>query len=246
MEYKITIPEPCDEEWAGMTPTEKGMFCANCKKEVLDFTHKSKHDLSKLLDAEKKICGRFRPEQLNIAFASARDNSMSRTGALFGLASLLSLTTPALGQDEGIPLSVPTERPMATDHRAILGKIAVNPAQESASETILIEGIVRDAEGPLPGANLVLKGTKIGTQTDFDGKYSIHIPHDRLEGSGELIVSYIGFETAFRTIDRKTRYLNIDMTESHEILGELVIVRKPNVFQRIGSLFKRQGGNSCE
>ena len=36
-----------------------------------------------------------------------------------------------------------------------------------------ITGIVSDKLGPLPGANVVVKGTTRGTQTDFDGKYSI-------------------------------------------------------------------------
>ena len=36
-----------------------------------------------------------------------------------------------------------------------------------------ISGTVSDEAGPLPGVNVVIKGTKIGVETDFDGKYSI-------------------------------------------------------------------------
>jgi Ca-activated chloride channel family protein len=38
----------------------------------------------------------------------------------------------------------------------------------------IIGGVVTDSEGqPLPGVNIIVKETKKGTQTDFDGKYSI-------------------------------------------------------------------------
>ncbi|MGB5553855.1 MAG: TonB-dependent receptor [Flavobacteriaceae bacterium] len=54
-----------------------------------------------------------------------------------------------------------------------------------------ITGTVIDGEanGPLPGANVVVKGTTTGVSTDFDGNFSIQVP----EGSGTLVISYIGF-----------------------------------------------------
>ena len=36
--YKISIPEPCNEDWNKMTPYENGRFCMNCSKTVIDFT----------------------------------------------------------------------------------------------------------------------------------------------------------------------------------------------------------------
>src|SRR5690606_25568437 len=55
----------------------------------------------------------------------------------------------------------------------------------------IITGTVIDAElnEPLPGANVVVKGTTTGVSTDFDGKFQIEVP----QNSGTLVVSYIGF-----------------------------------------------------
>lgn len=54
-----------------------------------------------------------------------------------------------------------------------------------------VTGTVMDAEmnQPLPGANVVVKGTTTGVSTDFDGNFQIEVP----ENSGTLVVSYIGF-----------------------------------------------------
>jgi len=53
-----------------------------------------------------------------------------------------------------------------------------------------ITGTVSDALGPLPGVNVLVKNTTNGTQTDFDGNYSINADSD-----ATLVFSYIGFKS---------------------------------------------------
>ncbi|MBP6425789.1 MAG: carboxypeptidase-like regulatory domain-containing protein, partial [Flavobacterium sp.] len=45
--------------------------------------------------------------------------------------------------------------------------------QFSFAQEKTVSGVVSDASGPIPGANVVVKGTKNGVQTDFDGKFAI-------------------------------------------------------------------------
>ena len=52
-----------------------------------------------------------------------------------------------------------------------------------------ISGTVSDDTGPLPGVNIVEKGTTNGTTTDFDGNYSITVASD-----ATLVFSYIGYQ----------------------------------------------------
>ncbi|WP_339848218.1 SusC/RagA family TonB-linked outer membrane protein [uncultured Dokdonia sp.] len=54
----------------------------------------------------------------------------------------------------------------------------------------IITGTVTEANGPLPGATVVIKGTSTGTQTDFDGNFSIEAA-----SSDVLSFSYVGFKT---------------------------------------------------
>ena len=88
------------------------------------------------------------------------------------------------------------------------------------SQEIQITGTVIDKNTgePLPGVNVLVKGTDIGTVTDFNGKYTI------MASSGEVLVfSFIGFIT--REIDIADKIV-IDMTleEDYTALEEVVVV----------------------
>ena len=63
---KITIPEPCHENWGNMTPKEKGRHCDQCDKVVVDFTNHTQEEIvDHLENAEGKTCGRFKKEQIH-------------------------------------------------------------------------------------------------------------------------------------------------------------------------------------
>lgn len=57
-DYKLTIPEPCHEDWNKMSPTEQGRFCKLCSKNVVDFSNKSKPEIIEtILASPGKVCG---------------------------------------------------------------------------------------------------------------------------------------------------------------------------------------------
>lgn len=66
--FKISIPKPCHENWNAMTPKEKGRFCSNCAKTVVDFTKKSNSEIQDYLIKNKsqQVCGHFYKQQLDI------------------------------------------------------------------------------------------------------------------------------------------------------------------------------------
>lgn len=81
-----------------------------------------------------------------------------------------------------------------------------------------VTGIVKDSQGnPLPGVNIVEKGTSNGTATDLDGKYKIRINEDSF-----LIFSYIGYTTV--TKSTAGTVLNITLAEEGtQNLDEVVV-----------------------
>jgi len=81
-----------------------------------------------------------------------------------------------------------------------------------------VSGTVVDSEGlALPGANVLVKGTTNGTQTDFDGNYTIVVK----EGAA-LIFSYIGFTTQEVVVGNKGT-IDIVMQEDSSALEEVVV-----------------------
>src|SRR5690606_30512595 len=82
-----------------------------------------------------------------------------------------------------------------------------------------ISGNVTDQDGlPLPGANIVVKGSATGVQTDFDGNYSI------IASVGQtLVYSYIGQQTIERTVGVSNN-INVQLLADTETLEEVVVV----------------------
>ncbi|RAV28145.1 SusC/RagA family TonB-linked outer membrane protein [Sinomicrobium soli] len=84
---------------------------------------------------------------------------------------------------------------------------------------ITVSGTVSDATGPLPGANIVVKGTTNGTQSDFDGNYTLDgVPEDAV-----LVFSYIGYREQEIDVSGETT-LNVTLEEDTQALDEVVVV----------------------
>lgn len=84
-----------------------------------------------------------------------------------------------------------------------------------------ITGKVLDAElgDPLPGANVVVKGTTNGVATDFDGNFSIEVSSN----SGTLVVSYIGFKSKSVTFSNVGNIGSISLELNAEELEGVVV-----------------------
>lgn len=99
-------------------------------------------------------------------------------------------------------------------------KPAELPEQITNSIAFRVTGIVRDETSTaLPGVNVIVKGTTIGTTTDGDGRYIL----DANEGSDILVFSFIGYKTEEIPIGNRTI---IDMTLLPDVqtLNEVVVV----------------------
>lgn len=83
-----------------------------------------------------------------------------------------------------------------------------------------VSGRVTDAEGsPVPGANVVIKGTNQGTITDIDGGYTISVP----QSSNTLVYSFIGYANQEVNIDSRS-VIDVQLAEDVQQLSEVVVV----------------------
>lgn len=81
-----------------------------------------------------------------------------------------------------------------------------------------ITGTISDSNGiPLPGVNVVVKGTSTGAATDFDGNFSIEANQGDI-----LAISYIGFKSIEIPVGEQS-VLNITLEEDTESLDEVIV-----------------------
>ncbi|MCH4553057.1 SusC/RagA family TonB-linked outer membrane protein [Aestuariibaculum lutulentum] len=99
------------------------------------------------------------------------------------------------------------------------GIILISPKYTTTFKNeIIVKGVVADNNGmPLPGVTVLVKGTKYGTTTDFDGNYAI-----RADESSTLVFSYIGYKTMEVVLEGKTK-VDVVLQEDVSTLEEVVI-----------------------
>lgn len=101
----------------------------------------------------------------------------------------------------------------------IQASIYTENAKITPEQEITVSGNVTDESGaPLPGVNILIVGTSKGTQTDFDGNYSI-----KAETGSVLAFSFIGFVTKQVTVGTQSK-IDIVLQEDASKLDEVVVI----------------------
>ncbi|WP_231926265.1 SusC/RagA family TonB-linked outer membrane protein [Flavobacterium gilvum] len=84
---------------------------------------------------------------------------------------------------------------------------------------IVVKGTVLDSKGlPVSGANVLVKGTNVATETDLDGNFSINVP----DKSSKLVISYIGMESQEVAIGNSP--LKIVLKDQGQKLDDVVVI----------------------
>ena len=215
----ISIPQPCHENWEGMTTIDKGKFCASCQKKVFDFTRASDREIITAYEQNQNLCGRFLNTQLHRDLAKQKEKSSVWIAAATAFISFISIGShDAIAQEQ----PVKTEQ---TDQR-MLGKFLVTKPAE-----IEVSGTVSDKTGPLPGASIYIKGTEVNVSSDFDGNFTIKAKKNDI-----LVVTFMGYDSKEIEIINE-RKINVSL-EENVLLGEVVTVggiygKKRTFFGRI-------------
>lgn len=239
----IQIDKPCSEKFNDFAKTDTGGFCKSCKKNVVDFTKMSDEEIFNYFDSEKsKTCGVFLESQLksysNTIPSANKQKSNTFTSSIFGL-SLVSL----LSFNDGFSQEKINTNTTVKEEN-ISGKKDIS--SENTNETFTVSGVISDSSGSLPGANIHLKNTNIGTSTDIDGKY---IFPKQLKNGDVLIASFIGFKDQEIIVKSKNTSItmnydikldNCHMVMMGEVATDKVYKSKRTLFQKIKSLFTNE------
>ncbi len=235
--FNISISKPCSEQFNTFKQTQSGGFCKSCKKEVIDFRNMSDKQLVTYFpNKQEKACGFFKASQLK-DYPSVKINEKK---SRFKLASLVGFTVFSM-------LSFHNVQAQDKKHKTEIVQ-TINEKQnplnnKAAVQQKLLTGVISDEAGPVPGANIVLKGTSIGVASDFDGRFEF--PQALKEGD-VLVISYLGYETQTIVIKNEQETLNVPLEVSLKadtcvLMGEVevneVYKSKRTLWQKIKGIF---------
>lgn len=112
-------------------------------------------------------------------------------------------------------------RQMYQNLRRLLAAVSLLFVVGFVHAQITVTGTVMDGKfgGPLPGATVKVKGTTTGTQTDFDGNFSIKVQ----DGNAELEISFMGYETKTLKVGDKTKF-DFTLKEKSSEIKEVAVV----------------------
>ncbi|MCC9020390.1 carboxypeptidase-like regulatory domain-containing protein [Flavobacterium lipolyticum] len=159
----ISIPKPCHENWHEMSPTEKGKFCSNCQKNVIDFTKSSNREILLAYNKNENLCGRFIVSQLNRDMIIPKEKRSVWMVAAASIIAFLGLGNQTIKAQE----KSKTEQ---TDRKQLKDSIK----SKSKKDFVTYTGTLYDSQdNPLPGVNVKVKQTKVETKTNFDGEFTI-------------------------------------------------------------------------
>ncbi len=107
---------------------------------------------------------------------------------------------------------------MKTKFNGILTLLLAFVVQISFAQTKTVSGTVSDESGGLPGVSVLIKGSLTGSETDFDGKYTI-----QAKAGDVLVFRFLGYKTVERTVGSAAT-INVKLVEDANVLEEVVVV----------------------
>lgn len=244
----LSISNPCQERWDEMTPQEEGRFCRNCQKTVVDFTEMSDIEVLNFFKKNQEhACGRFAKKQLNKTYVQPQPSLIPKwikTGLVAtGIMTATSIEARQLKESIHVVDNQLTKIPLPILNQESTHDLSQHP-QVTTDSIMIIKGVITDESSePLIGVSVLLKGTTIGTATDFDGYYELHIPITPEQKPSVIIsYSYIGFENkdvSFENIQQLSIVQNV-VLDSPIAFGEMgIIVINTNRDRTIGQYINR-------
>ena len=202
---KVSIPEPCHEDWGKMTPTQKGKFCGSCQKEVQDVSSFSDKKLLHFIKENENACVQMLPSQTERNLLPDKSAPlMSRAAVALGLISLtasgaaFSQERKTMGAAVYIEHVEEIEKDTVVPIKKLQGEISIVNTKKQIE--ITLSGVVKN--GSRNGINEAV--IKVNNHEKFNtnklGKFSFKVKVN--EGDKvELYFDKPGFRSEYLTIE---------------------------------------------
>lgn len=212
--YKISIPNPCTEDWSLMTQTEKGKHCSSCNKVVIDFSNKTDKEIIEILLQQKgkKVCGNFYNTQIENPIRLVEYTKHTKWPAIAAMliAGMFQLNT-SFGQ---------TDRNTHTDVKSYyLSTTKTNLTKTEPSKdsliTYSIKVLAKDGKYAISGASVTI--LDIGTYTSNENGI---IQFSIAEKDIPAIIKIELYANGYETINTSLQKIKITKTKNIELFME--------------------------
>lgn len=216
---KISIPQPCHENWNKMLPEEKGRFCLSCQKCVLDFSKFSDNEIITTLQNKPDICIKSNSIELQRFNQLLQENNKFKYLNFVRYSTLLfflGIGTTSFSQDQK-SVNVISQENDTSDFEMI-----------SNDSIRILKGRVIDSEGmPMEGAQVgIRRHQNLRMNTDKDGYFLFKIPQNVLSNNVYVDSDYGYFE-----------YVLEDNSDNQIVIPKAEIIREVMV---VGQVFYKK------
>lgn len=211
MRIKLTIPEPCHENWNNMTPTEKGKHCAVCDKEVFDMTKSSEEEVAEKISKMESgnVCARIPNAYLDkkIELHAAGMGKYGKMGAAGALITAVAFT------------------PIISNPETDLSDVAKNNTIQISNPSIQMNGTIVNEKGEIiPGVRVIVEQNnhKAFTTSLANGRFVFNFDSQKItNGKATLKLEKVGFESVEREIT-----INGSMENGKFVLNSIEMVKE--------------------
>ena len=242
---QLQIPEPCQENWEKMSPSEQGRFCSACCKQVVDFSNMTDPEILRYMStATDALCGRAATNQLNRNLVLPAEPRAWWLRYWMGIAaSMLMMTGKASAQVKLKP-GVVTMPLMRSDTNEVLTVGLMLPVKHREERAYMVTGKVVDEESnPVPYASVLIKGSHEGALADSTGNFILTTKTNLRKMT--IVISSVGFESKAVPLQQaninslpagsNTTVVGIDAVRlSRQSMGEVVVTCSPRSTFRMG------------
>ncbi|MDB4286181.1 carboxypeptidase-like regulatory domain-containing protein [bacterium] len=233
----------CNQYWDEMPEHGEGRLCHLCNNILIDFRKMTDKKIAEShAFSNEKICGIYKKEQLLVRKKPITKPTTRKWKAVYlGILGML-FAENVQGQEAVDTLkTVQTEATLNAHNDTFADERENNTIQKS--DSIVITGRILDEDSaPVPFVSIHIKNTTIGTSSDFEGYYRIHVT-DQFDSASQLTLVYklMGIAKKETIINKSDagRPINVIMDEGSDLAVFYVTVKKRPLHKRIWFVMKR-------
>lgn len=215
-----------------MSDFERGKFCSICSKNVTDFTKMKDDEIINFLNkSNESICARLNQSQMNRFLSIEKTDKIKHWNKIAATIALMTISTANYSntnEDENFKTELNFNVLLDTKESII--------AQTKSNDSILkiIKGkVVEDGWDYPIKTSVIIKGTKIKTETDSLGNFEIVIPKNYKKSEITLIIKSTGLEDDTEITLQSSELPKYDLiiTKNPMMIGEVIIIKRKRWWQ---------------